>query len=118
MADNFHFDVTGAPLGQSLAIATSQYSKVYGWSVDNDGRRLVLYWTDSAEATPLPAPLQGGALEAFVRSWLQAVDYGTEPDIDGSVSRGWRIYNEAWAQVASRWQAFVAIEPAWLLHGK
>lgn len=120
MADNFEFRITGASLEKSLDIATTQWKKVTGWSVDKDGKRLILYWTDCnyPDYHTLPAPLRGTALVEFVRSWLESVEYGPEPDIDGSCGKGWTVYNESWGQVAGRLQAFIAIEPTWLLYGK
>lgn len=120
MADNFRFDITGAPLDQCLDIAIigAPGKKVVGWSVDTDGRRLVLYWSTSPRATPLPAPLKGEALLGFVKSWLESVNYDSEPDHDGSNSRGWRVYNENWGHIGNDPYAFAAIEPAWLMHGK
>lgn len=116
--DNFHFDITGAPLALSLEVATSKWKNVVGWSVDNDGRRLVLYWTACEQSTPLPAPLSDAALEAFVKAWLDGVDYGTEPDHDGHNGRGWRVYVDRWAQVGYVWQTSLAVEPAWIMYGK
>ena len=121
MADNFEFRITGAPLEKSLDIATSRWKRVVGWSVDKDSKRLILYWTDAEtypDYNPLPAPLSGDHLVGFVKSWLTFVDYGREPDIDGECGKGWTVYNESWGHVAGRWQAFVAIEPTWLLYGK
>lgn len=120
MADNFQFDITGAPLKQCLDIAIlgAPGKKVVGWRVDEKPNRLVLYWSNNEGATPLPAPLSGEALLGFVQAWLESVEYGSEPDHDGSNSRGWRVYNEQWGQVAGNFYAFAAIEPVWLMHGK
>ena len=118
MADNFSFDITGVPLDKSLAVATHNNNKVVAWRIDKDGKRLILYWAEHESATKLPAPLGGDAVETFVRSWLESVDYGQRPDIDGSTARGWRIYNEYWGHIDHQWQAFVAIEPTWLEYGK
>lgn len=120
--DNFHFDITGAPLALCLEVATTTSNhkavKAVAWSVDNDGKRLVLYWTLSEKSIPLPAPLSGVALEAFVKSWLDDVEYGPEPDQDGHNEKGFRVYNEAWGHIGHDWQTFVAIEPAWIMYGK
>lgn len=127
-ADNLHFDVAGAPLGLALQVAAVAQRKAVAWRVDQAvprvgevpprAPRLVLYWTESSRATALPAPLEGDALVAFVKAWLDTADYGSEPDIDGESSRGCRVYNEDWGQVDHEWQAFAAIEPYWLMHGK
>lgn len=121
MADNFEFRITGASLEKSLDVATTGWKNVVGWSVDQDGKRLVLYWThanDYSDYNPLPAPLSANALVEFVRSWLASVDYGDEPDHDGDNGKGWTVYNESWGMVANRYQAFAAIKPTWMMYGK
>ena len=99
--------------------------------------RLILYWAvpdrqPSAEEVeldlvqgndprvhPLPGKGVGPKVASeFVWEWLQNADYPDEPDHDGSNSRGFRIYNEAWGHVDSDSYAFIAIEPAWAWHGK
>lgn len=119
MSDNYKFDVTGAPLAKALDLAAAtQGHKVKGWRVDKEGARLVLYWAESPKAQTLPAPLDGDAIVTFVKAWLDAVSYGAQPDHDGDNSKGARVYNEAWGHIDREWQAFVAIEPVWLMHGK
>lgn len=58
---------------------------------------LSLLWADpkgSTPATPLLAPLKNAEAIAFqVQSWLSTVDYGREPDHDGSNTKGFRITN-------------------------
>lgn len=120
MSDNFAFDITGAPLAKCLdiAVSASPNRKAVAWHVDKDGKRLVLHWAIDSKGIPLPAALDGDALRAFVEAWLEAVNYGPEPDHDGHNGRGCRVYNESWGQVDGEWSAFVAIEPAWLMYGK
>ncbi len=99
MAGNFHFDITGAPLAQALAVAAVAHKQVEAHKLDRDGKRLILFWAEAPDSHPLPAPLEGDALAAFVKAWLQNVDYGREPDIDGSTGKGCRVYNEAWGYI-------------------
>lgn len=120
-ANNFHFDITGANLEKCLEIAKSGHKSVVAWKVDSVANtpRLILYWTPSSTATLLPAPLsEVEAISAFVKSWLMWTDYGSEPDHDGHNTKGWRVYNESWGSVNHEWEAFVAIEPVWLMYGK
>ena len=118
--DNFHFDILGAPLKLALDVATVDHKKVVGWrQEDRQGStRLVLYWTETGRGNPLPAPLEGEAIVSFVQSWLNAANYGRQPDHDGDNGRGCRVYNESWGHIDREWQAFIAIEPAWLMYGK
>lgn len=81
-------------------------------------KRLILFWTKHESMTPLPAPMSAEDAVSFVKAWLAATDYGSEPDHDGDNGKGFRIYNEAWTHVAGLWEAFVAIEPVWMMYGK
>lgn len=127
MSDNFHFDLTGVDLKRALAIAFQGASggKAIGWADllfkpngSGERHRLVLFWTKHDAMTALPAPMNAEEAESFVKAWLGAADYGSQPDHDGDNSKGWRVYNEAWGHVAGMYQAFVAIEPTWLMYGK
>lgn len=136
MSDNFHFDLTGVPMDAAVAIATQHNAKAVAWRVEEvqaDGEqdlttaygaaekrpRLILYWVkpSNKSAHSLP-PISQKALPGFIESWLESIDYGPSPDIDGSVKKGFRMYNEAWGHVAEEWEAFVAVEPVWLMYGK
>lgn len=122
MPDNFRFDISGGGvLKDALAIAFSYTQSAKGYRIDvREGHptRLVFYGYDSPKMLPFPAPLGSEETESIIKTWLKLLDYGSEPDIDGSVSKGFRVYNEDWGHVAREWQAFMAVEPAWLLHGK
>ena len=120
MADNFEFRITGASLEKSLDIAATSWKNVSGWSVDKDGKRMILYWTHAnyPDYVQLPAEFPTTEMAMFIKAWLNNVNYGKEPDTDGSCKKGWTVYNESWGQVAGRYQAFVAIEPTWLMYGK
>lgn len=120
MADNYKFDIAGAPLSKALDIATTEHSKVTHWRVEKteDMPRLILYWTDSSKATPLPAPLEGSGLTEFIKSWLDNVEYGTTFWGDAETGKGCRVFNEDWGHVGGEWQAFFAVEPYLLLYGK
>lgn len=135
MSDNFHFDLTGVPLEKCLDIAFggSASKRATHWLVQGPdegkqyphtkhGTRLLLAWVDpkgtGGDWIPFPAPLTAEQAVETVKSWLNTADYGNQPDHDGDNGRGWRIYNESWGHVDGMWQAFVAIEPAWLMYGK
>lgn len=124
VADNFHFDLTGVALSKCLDIAFSHApgNKAKGWvelpTEDEKCKRLVLFWTNDKVMTPLPALMDAEAAEPFVRAWLAEQDYGPEPDHDGDNEKGWRAYCEGWGHVASKYAAFIAIEPVWLMYGK
>lgn len=116
--DNFQFDMTAEgddKLRAALALFT--HDTVTGYSVTGN-RKLVFYWSDSDRAHKLPFPMTLAQAADFAIGWLEHADYGDEPDHDGSNSKGWRIYCEGWGHVGDAWQAFVAIEPVWAMHGK
>jgi hypothetical protein len=62
--------------------------------------------------------LSARALLPFVHEWLGGVHYPPEPDIDGSVSKGWRVFTTAWGHVLADAYGICAIQPCWALHGK
>lgn len=142
-ADNYRFDITAwdghhdfSMMDLCLKIAFADHKTVTHWSHEpgvlapvENGRfyamwkkppRLILYWWDgdSKDLTPFLAPMTYEAAVGAVRAWLEGQDYANEPDHDGSNSRGWRIYNEAWGHVGGHRGAICAVEPAWLMHGK
>lgn len=125
--DNFHFDITGAPLDKSLDIAFTEHNAI-GWAEmdgEQSAKRLVLFWSDSGvtnhnvQFQRFPSPIRSvEEIEPIIKGWLKDADYGREPDHDGDNGKGWRVYNESWTHVAGMWQAFVAIEPCWIWYGK
>lgn len=79
---------------------------------------LILLWYGEGKALPLPFALGLDGAIAFVTEWLKSVDYGSQPDHDGSNHKGWRVFNESWGHVAGYHGAIVAIQPAWAMYGK
>lgn len=129
--NHLSFDITGAPLEIALAVPFKTpvfgYPKAQAWSVDMDGKRMVLYWVaakdgemrDEVRVHPLPAPMALEQVASFVESWLATVDYGPEPDTDGSTEKSSRVYCQNWGNINGHgWGSFVAIEPEWLVYGK
>lgn len=122
MADNYRFDVAGAPLAVALGLAFHAQTKVVGWRVQErpeEPPRLILYSFDDKAMTPVPAPLTGDAVVKFVQQWLDATDWDPKhPWGDVTTKKGARVYNEAWGHIDGAWTAFVAIEPYQLWYGK
>jgi hypothetical protein len=117
--DNFHFDMTSqgaATLKTALSLFNPPGRKVTGYSTD--GKRLVLYWTDSPKATKLPFPMTLEQAADFAAGWLEHADYGSEPDHDGDNGKGWRLYCEGWGHVDRDHCAFAAVQPVWAMYGK
>lgn len=65
-------------------------------------------------------------LTDFVWDWLQSEaardiempDWDDDADHDGHNKLGWRAFVEDWGHVNKRWEAFLAIKPAYLWYGK
>lgn len=67
----------------------------------------------------LPYKMKMEAAIEFVWHWLKtAPPSEPEPDIDGDLRVGWRVYNETWAHVDQNSSALVGIQPIWAMYGK
>lgn len=129
-ADNYHFDITAWQghytngrdmLEECLRIAFAEYDNGATYWSSHNKKRLVLYWRDPSGVNGAVAFMGAtgpGVVTPLVRQWLSNAEYPKEPNHDGSNSKGWRIFNEDWAQVDGEPAAICAIEPAWLMHGK
>lgn len=127
-----HFDnrvisitgVTESELAHALALFVNQrlrnppHVKAFRVSATHG---MVLYWSapdkDSA-IQRFPFPMSFELLVLWLRDWLLSVEYPDEPDIDGSVKKGWRMYNEGWTHVDGDWRALCAVQPVWAMYGK
>ncbi|MGD9726285.1 MAG: hypothetical protein AB7L09_01415 [Nitrospira sp.] len=105
-----------------LGLLVAQHNRRNGmfthYSTRDPNYGLILYWSVSGNADPLPSPMTGEELVDFAWNWLLTASYGDQPDHDGSNGRGWRIFNEAWGHVKHDWAAFCAIQPVWSMYGK
>lgn len=119
------FDIVGGNLKDALKVAfRSGFSDdkmitAAGWSVEErEGKptRLILHeYPHTAESTThFISPIDYRRAAKLVGDWLKTVAYPREPDIDGSTAMSHRVYCEGWGDR----NAFVAIEPRWLLYGK
>ena len=80
---------------------------------------LMLLWSESKGAMPLPYPMTVADAIPFVKGWLSnAGDPGKAPDIDGDTGSGWRVFTEAWGHVAGCSYAVVGVQSCWAMYGK
>lgn len=79
---------------------------------------LILLWSEERNATKFPFPLNINQSAQFIVDWLASLDYGRQPDHDGSNGKGWRLFTESWGHVAGHHYAIVAAQPAWAMYGK
>lgn len=118
MSDNRHFKLECIDLDLSMKVAFGQWRKATHYK-DEDGKRLIFAWTECEGFTKLPTPINEDTAVVVVRDWLEnTAVYGGQPDHDGDNTRSQYVYNEGWGHVDHKYQAFVAIEPCWAMHGK
>ena len=72
-------------------------------------------------ATKLPYAMDWKAAADVAWGWLQEredKEYRDYIDHDGSMGRGFRVYNESWAHVADSVYGILAVQPVWAWYGK
>lgn len=123
--DNRHVDITSEgndDLDLALRIIWSNApggKATHYTFINSDGTNtMVLLWNEEKGAIALPFPLDLGGAINFVINWLKNVQYGPQPDHDGSNGKGWRVYNERWGHVAGYRCAIVGITPRWAMYGE
>lgn len=106
-------------------------AKFYATGTDVNGRPYLSFlWgrPDGAEGVlPLIAPMtDADAIAKQAEAWLATVDYGSEPDHDGSNNRGFRIKDRgpmlhepgAWRCNPWNFYAIFTIHPCWVEYHK
>lgn len=143
--DNFHIDLTARgkeALTLALKIVLMDHTPTHWCRHPKAG--LVLFWhhrpefpikytewgpttekgASSRDVTidvhPFPCRIKRAEdLAMFVEGWLSEQVYPPEPDLDGSCSKGFRIYNERYGRVGGCGDySFIAIQPEWAEHHK
>lgn len=119
--DNRTIDITSEgkdAFHMALSLFDPPGKKVVGYKAT--AKRLTFFWMESSSAgyTKLLYPLTIPQAADFALGWLATVDYGREPDHDGSNGKGWRLFNDTWGRIDGDSYAFAAIEPAWAMYGK
>ena len=135
--NNFHIDITShyADLRAALSIALGHHGDDCAgfiqttirttrdnpggvWGAQGKGAvpSLILLWhdnglsdTEPAARFRFPVDLRASELEPITRAWLDKQDLGDGPDLDGDLSRGFRLWNEAWGHVAGNHYAICAV---------
>lgn len=85
---------------------------------ENGVNTMILLWYEHPDATPLPFPLDLDGTINFVRGWLSITPHSTNPDIDGSLKDGWRIFTEEWGHVCGYSSTIFAVQKQWAMYGK
>ena len=85
-------------------------------------KALVLMWGEEnksgAECHRFLTPLDAAGAYEVVSRWLADMDFGDEPDHDGSNGKGFRIYCDFWGHFEGLRYAIAGIVPAWAMYGK
>ncbi len=117
--DNLHVSVTSEGADALLAtLRLFNQKAACGYRVEQ--KRIIFYWAaaDRKDYHQFPFRMTIEQVAQFALTWLSQADYGKEPDHDGDNGKGWKCYCEGWGHVASEYQAFAAVEPAWAMYGK
>ena len=133
--DNRIFNVNGKGIEAlkatlNLLLNFNGTSKVRGWRIHPE-KGFILYWVNNKpNITPFPAEMSFELLAPIIMNWLLTDEaknmkydswdeYG---DHDGSNSYGFRVYVDAWGQVATKESdapyTICAIRPAYLWYSK
>jgi hypothetical protein len=129
--DNFLIDLTAeddATLREALVIVFRHNApgrKATHWLELSDAKKrktLVLMWheeeREGVEIQRFPVPLDADGAFEMVYRWLEAADYGHQPDHDGDNGHGFRIYCGACGHVENLTYSIVGVSPAWAMYGK
>ncbi len=103
----------------ALEMAIAQHNTMSHYLIDQDGRRITLFWTEppGLAVLPLPYKMDYQAVRDFVWNWLKTAPYDKKPDIDGSAVKGFVIETDYWGH-ALHWAGAVSISTEWALIGK
>lgn len=128
----FEFNCPG-PYAKSwaiLQISKSIARPLYGIDADLVGAKVLLFrWDQSLDlkefkdqdVTQGGFPFKANSEHAtdFAWRWLEDVDMGPEPDMDGDCERGgWRAFIGSWGHFGPDHYSIIAIKPEWVMIGK
>lgn len=97
--------------------------------LDHPEKGLIFLWHDDTfyigttkvTANRLPYTMDWKAAADLAWGWLQEQPddkYQEYIDHDGSMGRGFRVYNESWTHVAGSFYGILAVLPIWAWYGK
>ena len=99
-----------------------------GWSESKKG--IILHWSGDVKGVhKLPSDQKGLSPEdciPIILNYLKSDEadkveldgWFKDVDIDGSTSKGWRVFVEDWGHVDNHHTAICCISPSYLWHGK
>jgi hypothetical protein len=67
----------------------------------------------------LPFPIDADMVADLAIGWIEkTATFDEQMDVDGTIKKGWRVFNESWGHVHGCYQAMFAITPEWSYYGK
>ena len=112
--DNFEFHYVGTRnFKEVISLALAKHTSAKAWE-EKDGW-LIFYWYTTVCSYPFPVPLKTDALQEFIIEWLRAQDLGSQPDLDGSCSKGYELLVDPYN--TSSYEVF-RVRPVWAEHHK
>lgn len=74
---------------------------------------------DRENALPLPPyEISLEDMQRFIYRWLENVEYGIEPDIDGDCEPGYRLFTDCWGEAGGFNNGVISVQPVWAMLGK
>lgn len=122
MADNPKFVVNGYGADRlTQVLGLFDEDKVRGYTIDKEGSRLLLFQYGHSNMIPFPAAMPIRDCVPLIMGWIGGpAAYPPEPDIDGSVRKGWLVSRgDHWGHVQPyHHEVLLSIEPEWMMFGK
>lgn len=120
----FSLDVTAygrTAMSHVFDILAMSHTKVVGYQIREIKKQtcFALCWAEQSDGGVQKFPYEMKIHDALpmVSGWLEtAADYGREPDIDGSVKKGWRVLNKhtELGGISDDWHVAAFIMPEWI----
>jgi len=103
-----------------LVCSLSANETAIGYLIDRRHNRIVFFRQgNSTGMITLPKPFTMDQCARLSMDWLEIAPYGAKPEHDGDSYKGWLCYTEEWGFIEPySANAFLAVEPQWMMHGK
>lgn len=116
--DNFRLNITyegKEELQKSMEIAFRGYKAEAYAIIPKKGMAFFCYIPNNCNnIVKLPFKMDAKTAADFAFNWLKEVEYGREPDHDGSNGKGWRLYTEGYSLDGS----ICVVTPEWAEYHK
>ena len=82
-------------------------------------RFVLMIYESGQDRIPLPTALDAKTMARLILQWLNNLkdeDFGKQPDIDGSIKRGWKATTQLIG--IGDHSSVLSVEPKWIIFGK